>query len=52
MSPFLALAMLVMAVKKNMPITDEQYDEAYDALVAVLEDANNQRYPANEEEET
>lgn len=52
MSPFLAVSMLSMAVKRNQALTDQQYDEAHDALVALLEEANNQRFPeVNHEEE-
>jgi len=54
MSPFLAVSMLSMAVKRNTALTDKQYDDAHDALVELLEEANNQRFPDephDEEEE-
>lgn len=52
MSPFLAVSMLTMAVKRNTALTDAQYDEAHDALVELLESANNQRFPEEEPHES
>lgn len=50
-SPFLAVSILAVAVKRNEPISDVIYDEAFDALNTLLEQANDQRYPDQKEEE-
>lgn len=44
MSPYTALAMLVLFKGGKMPLTESAFDECVDRLVALLEDCNDERY--------
>jgi len=45
LSPYLAVSMLAMFQRKAIPrLTEERYYEAVDALVQLLEDANDEKY--------
>jgi len=53
LSPFLALAQLVMFKRKALPMTESRYEECVDAVVTLLEEVNDESYRLiNEERDT
>lgn len=51
MSPFLAVSVLTMLVKRRIPCKEEVYYEAVDALIQLLEESNDEKYQLIPKEE-
>lgn len=43
-SPFTALCQLLMFKRKLFPLTEAEFDLAFDTLVQVLEEVNDEKY--------
>jgi len=44
MSPFTAVALLCLMKQGRMSLTFRQFDECFDAITELLEDANDQKH--------
>lgn len=44
MSPFLAVSVLSVFKRGRLQLTQEQFDEAFEAITAFLEECNDERF--------
>jgi len=44
MTPFTAIAMLVMHTEKKCRLTEGEFELAFDTILSLLEEANNNKY--------
>lgn len=44
LSPYLACSLLSMFIKNRAPLSEERFDECFDALVALMEEANDHKF--------
>jgi len=52
MSPYSAVSLLLLFKQRRITLTPKQFDEAWDAIIDVLDEVNNEKYRLEDAEES
>jgi len=44
LSPYTALSLLLLFKQRRIPLTQTQFDQCFDTIVDVLDEANNEKF--------